>query len=221
MNQEALAFVRAQTRLKPAPFVPEINLYLATEVTPLWMAAETWTGQKDSAPPFWAFAWPGGMALARYILDHPAVVKGLSVLDFAAGSGIGGIAAAKAGARQVAVADIDPLAQTAAQMNASRNGVAIQSLRSMDLSVPCRDFDLIMAGDVCYEQVMSSRILRWLTLSAEAGTRILLADPGRAYAPKEEAREALTLCAEYEVPVLRELEDQDTRRVTIWGQSGP
>ncbi len=217
MNQDSLAFVRDQTRLQPAPFVPEISLHLASEVTPLWMATETWSGQKNSAPPFWAFAWPGGMALARYILDHPDVVRGLSVLDFAAGSGIGAIAAAKAGASRVAAADIDPLAQTAAQMNAARNGIAIDCWRGVDLEVPCRSFDLIIAGDVCYEQVMSSRILKWLALSAEAGAQVLLADPGRAYAPKEEALAALSVRADYEVPVLRELEDKETRHVTIWG----
>lgn len=216
MNQDALSFIRDRTTLGPAPFVPEIALYLATDVTPLWMASETWTQQTNRPPPFWAFAWPGGMALARYILDRPETVRGLSVLDFAAGSGIAAIAAARVGARSVVAADIDPLAQTAIQMNAARNGVTVGCLRDVDLAKPAKTYDLILAGDVCYEQAMSARILKWLSLSAAAGARVLLADPGRAYAPKGEWLTCLEEVARYTVPVLRTLEDSDTRAVTLW-----
>lgn len=221
MSFDHAEFVRKNTFFAPVQFVPEISLYQAREVEPVWHAAETCLHIGPTEPPYWSFAWAGGVALARYILDHPDVVRGLRVLDFASGSGLVGIAAAKSGAKQVLVNDIDPIAETAATMNAERNDVTLETLRALDMTRPFKGADLIVAGDVCYEQAMSIRVMRWLRLSAEAGTRVLLGDPGRAYAPKaDEPNAGLEECASYEVPVLRSLEDRDVRHVTIWQLCG-
>ncbi len=212
MSLPAAAFIRANTALTSVPFVPEIKLYLATEITPMWQSTEIWLEQTNTSPPFWAFAWPGGQALARYVLDHPDEVRGKRVLDFAAGSGITAIAAAQSGAARSSAADIDPLSQVATQINASHNAEAVECCRSLDMEQALTDYDLILAGDVCYEQIMSHKILRWLRLCAGAGVRVLMADPGRAYVPED----GLLEVANYDVPVLRELEDRDVRHVTVW-----
>ena len=205
-------FIRAQTTLAVPPFVPEITLQLATEITPLWQATESWLEQTNTSPPYWAFAWPGGQGLARYLLDHPELARGKRVLDFAAGCGIAAIAAAKAGATQSMAVDIDPLSQAATAMNAAQNKVSVKLLSGINLEKLCPGVDLIIAGDVCYEQTMSHKVLRWLRLCATAGTQVLLADPGRAYVPEDGLEER----ARYTVPALRELEDRDTRDVTVW-----
>lgn len=201
-------FVRTHTAVARAPIVPEIALHLATEITPIWQATEEWLKARDMEPPFWAFAWPGGQALARAVLDDPARFAGRRVLDFAAGSGIAAIAAAKAGAAVEAV-EIDPLAAAAIRLNAALNGVAIE--------VTCRDvvdeagrWDIILAGDVCYEAPMTAHILPWLRGLAR-GAEVWLADPGRAYLP----REGLAPIATHRVPTTRELEDRAERVVTI------
>ena len=199
-------FIRAQTALSPAAIVPEIALHLASEVTPLWHVTEERLKGGDLPPPYWAFAWPGGQGLARYALDHAEEIKGKRVLDFASGCGIASIAAMKAGARSAIAADIDPLAQAAARLNAAQNGVDIEISGAVDMEKAFARADIIFAGDVCYQQAMSAEVLRWLYLSLAKGVRVLLADPGRAYAPRENLAEI----ARYEVPTSRDLEDRDS-----------
>ncbi|MEN0076459.1 MAG: 50S ribosomal protein L11 methyltransferase [Paracraurococcus sp.] len=204
------AFIRAVTAIARPPLVPEIALHLATEITPIWQATEAWLGEAGIEPPFWAFAWPGSQAMARLILDDPARVAGRRVLDFAAGGGLAAIAAARAGAALVEAAEIDPLAVAATRVNAALNGAAVTALVADLVGSSCR-WDLILAGDVCYEAPMTGHILPWLRAMAAAGAEVWLADPGRAYVP----REGLAAMARFDVPVTRELEDRDSRRVTI------
>jgi predicted nicotinamide N-methyase len=206
----AEGFIRAHTGIARAPLVPEIALHLATEITPIWQATEAWLSRANIEPPFWAFAWPGGQALARLLLDEPTRVAGRRVLDFAAGCGIGAIAAARAGAAGVEAADIDPLAVAALRLNAALNGVGVAVVAEDLVGTPCR-WDTVLAGDVCYEAPMARRILPWLRGLAAAGAEVLLADPGRAYLP----RQGLAPVARYAVPTTRELEDREVREVTI------
>ncbi len=203
-------FVRAHTVVGRAALVPEIALHLASEITPIWQATESWLAERGIEPPFWAFAWPGGIATARMILDEPSHVAGLRVLDFAAGCGIAAIAAVKAGAAVVEAAEIDPLAVAAIALNAELNGVAVTALLEDVVGAECR-WDVILAGDVCYEAPMTAHILPWLRGMAGQGARVLLADPGRAYLP----REGLRVLRELEVPTTRELEDRERRVVTV------
>lgn len=210
---DAAAFVGAQTVMQATPFVPEIKLHLASEVTPLWQMTEQQFGETNLPPPFWAFAWPGGQGLARYVLDHPEIARGKRVLDFACGCGIAAIAAGKAGAARVMACDIDPLAQAALRLNAALNGVTVEDVGIVvKLEKPFKGADVILAGDVCYQQAMSAAVTRWLRLCAEAGTQVLLADPGRAWVPQEGLKER----ARYDVPTLLELEDTESRKVTVW-----
>ena len=212
MSFSADEFIRGNTVISTPSLVPEITLHLATEVTPLWQMTEERLQENGLPPPYWAFAWPGGQGMARYILENPEVMRGKRVLDFAAGGGVASIAAKKAGAAKVMAAEIDPLALAAIQMNASLNHVVVENVRDVDMAKPFPDIDVIMAGDVCYQQAMATRMMRWLTLCHEHGARVFLADPGRAYVPKE----GLVECGRYVVPTSRDLEDQDTRNVTIW-----
>ncbi len=210
--QDGVDFIRAQTVLQPASLVPEIKLYLATEVTPLWQMTEEKFEQTNMPPPFWAFAWPGGQALARYVFDNPEIVRSKRVLDFAAGCGIAAIASAKAGAARIMACDIDPLAQAATRLNAEENKVTVEDIGAVDMTKSFRKADIILAGDVCYQQAMSVTITRWLRLCAEAGVEVLLADPGRAWVPQEGLQEIVR----YDVPTSRELEDRESRTVVIW-----
>jgi predicted nicotinamide N-methyase len=203
-------FVRAHTTIASAPLVPEIALHLASEITPIWQATESWLADQNIEPPFWAFAWPGGQATARLLLDEPARVAGLRVLDFAAGCGIAAVAAAMAGAARVEAAEIDPLALAAVRLNAALNGVAVDTPAGDVVGSPCR-WDVILAGDVCYEAPMTAHILPWLRAMAGAGAQVLLADPGRAYLP----REGLEPISRHAVPTTLELEDRTLRAVTI------
>jgi len=203
-------FVAAQTVVSRAPLVPEIALHLASEITPIWQATEAWLAEQNIEPPFWAFAWPGGQALARAVLDQPALVAGKRVLDFAAGCGIAAIAAARAGAALVEAAEIDPLALAAVRLNAALNGVAVATPPGDVVGAPCR-WDVIFAGDVCYEAPMTAHILPWLRGLVAAGAEVLIADPGRAYLPKA----GLDPITRHTVPTTRELEDRETRDVTI------
>lgn len=209
---EAKTFIRAQTVLGTAPLVPEITLHLATEITPLWQLTEERLKGNGLPPPYWAFAWPGGQGLARYLLDHPGEVRGKRVLDFAAGCGIAAIAAMKAGAAQAAAAEIDAMAMEATRMNADNNNVAVKCEPAINMEKHYTKADLIVAGDVCYQQAMSAKMLRWLWLCVAKGVRVLLADPGRAYVPQEGLKE----CARYVVPTSRDLEDTDSRTVIVW-----
>ena len=206
----AEAFIRAQTAIARPSMVPEIALHLATEITPIWQATEAWLGEAGIEPPFWAFAWPGSQAMARLILDMPSHVAGRRVLDFAAGCGLAAIAAARAGATSVEAAEIDPLALAATRLNAALNGVSIATPDGDVVGAACR-WDLILAGDVCYEAPMTRHILPWLRAMAAAGAEVWLADPGRAYVP----RDGMAELARFDVPVTRELEDRDHRLVTI------
>jgi len=209
-------FVASQTVIARAPLVPEIVLHLATEITPIWQATEAWLAEQNIEPPFWAFAWPGGQALARAVLDDPKLVAGKRVLDFAAGCGIAAIAAAQAGAALVEAAEIDPLALAAVRLNAALNGVAVATPPGDVVGAPCR-WDVIFAGDVCYEAPMTTHILPWLRGLVAAGAEVLIADPGRAYLPKA----GLAPIARYSVPTTRELEDRESREVTIHRLAAP
>jgi predicted nicotinamide N-methyase len=204
------AFIRANTLLARAPLVPEFALHLATEITPIWQATEDWLRESGTEPPFWAFAWPGSQALARFVLDHPETVAGKRVLDFAAGGGLAAIAAACAGAASVEAAEIDKLAAAAIRLNAANNGITVTALAEDVVGAACR-WDLILCGDVCYEAPMTGHILPWLRgLAAQA--EVWIADPGRAYLP----REGLVPFAHYTVPTTVELEDRTQRSVTLF-----
>jgi len=203
-------FVASQTVIARAPLVPEIALHLATEITPIWQATEAWLAEQNIEPPFWAFAWPGGQALARAVLDDPKLVAGKRVLDFAAGCGIAAIAAAQAGAVLVEAAEIDPLALAAVRLNAALNGVAVATPPGDVVGAPCR-WDVIFAGDVCYEAPMTAHILPWLRAMA-AVCEVWVADPGRAYLPGQ----GLDPLARHAVPTSREVEDRELREVTIY-----
>jgi predicted nicotinamide N-methyase len=205
-------FIRRNTALAAPPLVPEIQLHLATELTPIWQASEETLARSALPPPFWAFAWAGGQALARYLLDHPEIVRGRAVLDFGAGSGLVAIAAAKAGGGPVTAAEIDPFAVAAIGLNAALNGVAVTVTASDLLDAPPQPWPVVTAGDVCYERPMAERATAWLRRLAAAGSRVLIGDPGRAYLPQAGLREL----ARYQVPTSRELEDRDTRETTVW-----
>ena len=205
-------FVRGNTVVTAPPLVPEIRLYLATEITPIWQATEETLARSALPPPFWAFAWAGGQALARYLLDHPANVAGRSVLDFGAGSGLVAIAAAKAGAASVFAAEIDHFAAAAIAANAALNDVAIAVTTADLLDTVDPRWEVVSAGDVCYERPMADRVTGWLRGLAARGTLVLLGDPGRAYLPSE----GLVERARYLVPTSRELEDRDTRDAVVW-----
>ena len=205
-------FVGRNTAVGNPPLVPEIRLHLATEVTPIWQATEEGLARGGVPPPFWAFAWAGGQALARYLLDNPAVVAGREVLDIGSGSGIVAIAAAKTGASRVTAADIDPFAAAAIAINAKLNNVtiAIETRDLLDRAVA--GWGIALAGDICYEEPMSSRAVALLRRIARRGRPALLGDPGRAYLP----RSGLVELARYEVPTSRELEDREAREGVVW-----
>jgi predicted nicotinamide N-methyase len=207
--KDAAAFIRANTVIARAPLVPEIALHLASEITPIWQATEEWLKARDMEPPFWAFAWPGGQALARAVLDDAACLTGRRVLDFAAGCGIAAIAAARRGALAEA-AEIDPLARAAIGLNAALNGVAVTVAAGDVVGSACR-WDMILAGDVCYEAPMTAHILPWLRAMASR-CAVWVADPGRAYLP----RDGVEVLARLVVPTSRELEDRLERTVTIY-----
>ena len=206
------SFVRSKTAIGTPPLVPEIRLHLATKVTPIWQATEASLARDGLPPPFWAFAWAGGQALARYLLDHPEIVAGREVLDIGSGSGIVGIAAAKAGANSVTGADIDPFAAAAIAMNAALNNVAIAVETRDLLDRGAVGWGVALAGDICYEEPMSGRALALLRRIAARGRPALLGDPGRAYLP----RSGLVELARYEVPTSREIEDREAREGVVW-----
>ncbi len=209
--RDPIAFIRAETRLRPVPLVPDISLHVADEAVPIWHRTEEELGQMGLPPPFWAFAWAGGQALARHVLDHADAVRGRRVLDFASGSGLVGIAAMKAGAAQVDCADIDPFAQHAIALNGDANGVAL-TVRDEDLIGRDEGWDTILAGDICYERELAGRVFNWLLELAQRGATVLIGDPGRSYLPKDR----LEQLSEYHVPVTRELEDMEIKRTCVW-----
>ena len=203
--------MRRETVVASPPLVPEIRLHLASEVVSLWQATETDLARQGLPPPYWAFAWPGGQALARHLLDHPELVRGARVLDFAAGSGIGAIAAAKAGAASVAAAEIDRFAIAAIHLNSVLNDVAVETIEN-DVVGQSGPWDVILAGDVCYERPMAERVSGWLADMAHRQTRVLMGDPGRNYLPGS----GLTEIARYSVPTSLDLEDRTMRETIVW-----
>jgi predicted nicotinamide N-methyase len=205
-------FVERNTAIAAPPLVPEIRLHLATEVTPIWQATEKSFAGNALPPPFWAFAWAGGQVLARYLLDHPETVAGREVLDIGSGSGIVAIAAAKAGASRVVAAEIDPFAAAAIALNAPLNGVTIRIETRDLLDRAAAGWGVALAGDICYEEPMSSRALALLRRIAARGRLALLGDPGRAYLPKS----GLTELARYTVPTSRELEAKEISEGVVW-----
>ncbi len=206
------AFILENTRVQSPPHTPELVLRLADEVTPIWRLTEEALQEIGLPPPFWAFAWAGGQALARYVLDHPDLVAGKRVIDFASGSGIVGIAAMKAGAASVLAADIDVFCGAALALNAAANGVEIAFTDQDLLDAPPPPADVILAGDICYEKPLAEKVMAWLAAGRAAGATVLIGDPGRSYFP----REGLTKLAEYQVPTTRELEDQEVKKTAVW-----
>jgi predicted nicotinamide N-methyase len=202
--------IREFTQVRAAPFVPEFRLYLAEQLVPLWQATE-WRAAAPQPPPFWAFAWPGSQALARFLLEKPALVQGQRVLDFGSGGGLAAIAAAHLGAAHVLACDLDPIALAAQRLNAELNGVSFAST-SEDVVGRELDVDVVLAGDVCYERAASERITPWLRGLAAAGALVLLADPGRSYAPTD----GLELLATYDVPTLLDIESVEHKRTRLW-----
>ncbi len=206
------AFIRANTRLQRPPHTPELQLWLADEVTPLWKKTEEELAELGLPPPFWAFAWAGGQAIARYLLDNPDEVAAKRVLDFATGSGLAAIAAARAGAAQVSAVDVDPFCGEAVAQNANANGVEVAFQRRDLLNHPPPEVDVLLAGDIFYENPLAERVLEWLREAHDRGDRVLLGDPGRTYFPREGLRQLAT----YEVPTTRELEDREVKKTGVW-----
>jgi predicted nicotinamide N-methyase len=213
MITDRRAFIVLNTRLQPPPHAPELVLHLADEITPIWTLTEEALSEIGLPPPFWAFAWAGGQALARYVLDNPQIVAGRRVVDFASGSGMVAIAAMKAGAASALAADIDVFCEAAVALNAAANGVAVSYIdRDLLDGQPPADADVILAGDICYEKPLAERVIAWLTVAKAAGKTVLIGDPGRTYFP----RSGLILLAEYQVATTRELEDMEVKRTRVW-----
>lgn len=210
------AFIRANAAPAAPSLLPEMRLYLANEVTPLWHATEETLRQNNLPPPYWAFAWPGGQALSRRILDEPGLVRGRTVLDFAAGSGVTGVAAAMAGASRVICAEIDRFAVEAIRLNAELNGVTVEVVGRDVVGRPLEDdlagVDVVLAGDVCYERPMAERVISWFRLLAAQGCMVAIGDPGRTYLPKS----GLERLGSVVVPTSLDLEDSERRETAIW-----
>ena len=198
------AFVARHTRLRSVPGVEAVRLHLADDAVPVWQATEAATGVAGAPIPFWAFAWSGGLALVRYLEEHPELVRGKVVLDFATGSGLVAIVAARAGASRVIAVDIDPLAEAAAAMNAKANGVKLEYLARDLLDEDPPDVDVLLAGDTWYEGPFAERVHPWLLAAAAQGARVLVGDPDRIYRPADGFKEV----AAYEVETTTQLEDR-------------
>ncbi len=202
-------FVRTHTQVRRPSSVPEVRLHVADDVVALWEAMEAADGGAGETPPFWAAAWPGGQALARYVLDNPEVVAGRAVLDLGSGSGLVALAARLAGARSVLASDVDPFSRTAVGVNAGLNGIAGVSVTGDVLGRDPAGTDVVLAGDVCYDREMTGRVLPWLDAARRRGCEVMIGDPGRVYLP----RERLAAVAAYDVP---ETEGPGLRRSTVW-----
>ncbi len=211
-------FIRANTALEAPAMVPEFKLWLATEYVPIWQATEAWLEEQNVDPPYWAFCWPGGQAIARYLLDNPTLVEGRHVIDFAAGSGVSAMAAARAGAASVLANDIDALSLVAARLNAQANHLSVNVSADDWLAglggapVMPSVADVVIAGDVCYERDMSIRALAWLRGHARLGRLVLLGDPGRNYF----SAQGLEECARYDIPTSLQLENRGMRETVVW-----
>jgi predicted nicotinamide N-methyase len=215
-RSERRALLGRFTRLHAVPGIPEIRLHLADEAEPLWQAVAAATAgvrRADAVPiPYWAFAWSGGLALARYVLDHPAEVRNRRVLDLGTGSGLVAIAAARAGAGSVLAADIDPLSETAVDANAKANSVSVEFVRRDLLGEAAPDVDVVVAADTWYESALGERVLPWLEGAAGQGIRVLVGDPGRRYLPVGR----LERLAEYEVETTTALEDRAVVKARVY-----
>ncbi len=201
-------FIKTNAILAAPPLVPEIKLHLATEVLPLWRATEEELSQIGVPPPYWAFAWAGGQALARYVLDHPQQVAGKRVLDIGAGCGLVGLAAARVGAASVLAADIDAFACAAITLNAAANGCDIAVTQEDLIGAPA-NWDVILVGDLFYERPLAERLLAWLLA---LGIPALLGDPGRNYFPGAQVEKL----ASYNVQTTRDLEDREIRETGVY-----
>jgi predicted nicotinamide N-methyase len=204
-------FILENTELLSPPHTPELKLHLASELVPIWQKTEEELAAQGVPPPFWAFAWAGGQALSRYVLDHPETVRGKRVLDFASGSGLSAIAAAKAGASHVLATEIDAFAVAAIGLNAQVNEVEVTA-ELLDAVGTDQGWDTVIAGDICYEREMSARVFAWLRGLAGRGALVLIGDPGRNYLPSSH----LVEIAVYDVATTRELEDREVRRTKVW-----
>ncbi|HUJ03230.1 MAG TPA: 50S ribosomal protein L11 methyltransferase [Rhizomicrobium sp.] len=200
-------FIRTNTGLIAPPLVPEVRLHLATEIMPLWRKTEEELEAEGIPPPYWAFAWAGGQALSRYVLDNPQEVRGKKILDFGAGSGMVAVAAKKAGARDVLAADIDRFAAAAIALNAAANETQVDI--TTDDVIGREGWDVILVGDMCYERPLAERLMAWL---AKSNARVLLGDPGRSYFPKSSVEKLAT----YRVETTRELEDREIRETSVY-----
>ena len=205
------SFIRRHTRLTPVPLVPEISLYMADDATELWQHTETDLEAVGLPPPFWAFAWAGGQALARYLLDRPDLLRGARVLDFASGSGLVAIAAAMAGAGATTANDIDAFALAAMALNADANGVTVEACCG-DLLGRDDGWDVVLAADIFYERDTAAAVTGWLQKLAACGTTVLVGDPGRSYFEHLLFKSV----ASYDVPVMRSLEDADIKSSKVW-----
>ena len=206
------SFIRANTTLLAPPLVPELRLHLATESLPIWQKTEDELGEMNVPPPYWAFAWAGGQALARHILDQPQLVRGKRVLDLGAGSGLTALAPMLAGATTALASDIDRLALIAVRLNAEANRLTVATT-SEDLLARTPDaFDVILVGDLFYERQLADQVLAYIDAARTNGALILIGDPQRNYFP----RDRFTQIAEYRVPVTRELEDAEIKRTAVW-----
>ncbi len=205
------AFIRENTRVLAPSHVPELRLHLADDAVSLWELTEEQLGELGLPPPFWAFAWAGGQALSRYLLDNPEIVRDRNVLDVASGSGLVAIAAMKAGAACAIAADIDIFAADAARLNAALNSVEIEPSDVDPVGQPT-DCDLILVGDLFYDRDLALRVFSWLEALHGDGKNVLIGDPGRAYLPKDK----LAQIAAYDIPVTRALEDSEVKRTAVW-----
>jgi predicted nicotinamide N-methyase len=206
------AFILSNTEILSPPLVPEVKLHLAHEALPIWQKTEDELGEIGLPPPFWAFAWAGGQALARYVLDHPEIVQGLRVVDLASGSGLVGITAMQAGAASVLAADIDAFSIAAIHLNAALNQVELAVTSDDLLQTSLQDVDVILVGDLFYEKALASRCYDWLLQCRAAGAKVLIGDPGRSYLPREQLHKIV----EYKVPVSRDLEDAEIKNSAVW-----
>ncbi len=216
MSPDRRDFIRANTAVAAPPLVPEIRLHLASEITPLWQATEALLEREQLPPPYWAFAWAGGQALARHVLDHPDLVRGRSVLDFGAGSGLLALAAARAGAARAVAAEIDAVAAIAIGLNAALNRLDVTVEGGDVIGRFPAPWQVVLVGDMCYERPLAERLTEWLRRLAATDVLVLLGDPGRAYLPKE----GLAEIARYRVPTSLDLEDRTMREGVVWRLSG-
>jgi predicted nicotinamide N-methyase len=212
MAQSPRAFVVRHTRLRPVSGLEEVRLHLADDVLPLWRAVQVETGDPDAPLPYWAFAWAGGLAIGRYLRDHPEAVAGRRVFDLASGSGLCAIAALRAGAADVTACDIDPFSAAAIALNARANGGRLTVLRRDVLDEPAPEVDVVLAGDCWYEAGLAERVLPWLHRVRAQGIDVLAGDPGRRYLPKDELLEL----GSYDVETTTELEDLGRKRGWVY-----